>query len=326
MRSTVRLAASLAAPAGRTSFGTADLAQLALLGAIWGLTPLIIKTVVTTIPPLWLVAGRSLSGLVVVLLFLRARGWRLPVQGRVWLHFVVLGTIGSAVPWAIAAWAQQSLSSSLGAVLAAPIPAATLLIGAAAGVERMSRHRLVGLVLATAGTLAVVGGEVGGGGPVDAIVAFGLVTLMWGFGSVYTKRTLDGVPGLVIAAGQFTVSSLVLIPLAALAGPAPAWGAVPVAAWLLWLTLGGISTGWAFAVFYDLMGRVGPTAAQMTCYITPIVGAVAGWALLREPLGLELVAGGALTLVGMWLIARQGESSPDGAVVATDPLPEPAVR
>jgi drug/metabolite transporter (DMT)-like permease len=307
VRSKVRLVASLGAPAGRSGYAPADVAQLALLGAIWGLTPYIIKTVVTTIPPLWLVAGRSLSGLAVVLLLARIRGRRFPRSGRIWMHFAVLGTIGSAFPWVVAAWAQQSLSSSLGAVLAAPIPATTLAIGAAVGVERLTKRRVVGIVLATTGTLATVGGELDGGGPVAALVALGLVTVMFGFGTVYAKRFLDDVPGLLVAGGQFVTATVVLVPVALLAGPVPAWGAIPALAWGLWLVLGAISTGWAFAVFYGLVGRIGPTGAQMTCYITPIVGAVAGWLLLRERIGVELVIGGLAILGGIWVSSRAGD-------------------
>lgn len=302
------MAASIGAPAGRSGYTASDVGQLALLGAIWGLTPYIIKTVVGEIPPLWLVAGRSLSGLVVVVLYARARGRTMPRSARVWGHFVVLGTVGSGVPWLIAAWAQQSLPSSLGAVLAAPIPATTLAIGAAVGVERLTRHKVVGIVLATTGTLAVVGGEVDGGGPAGALVAFGLVIVMFAFGSVYAKRYLDDVPGLVIAGGQFSVATAFLVPFALLAGPAPRWGAVTALAWVLWLVLGAVSTGWAFAVFYGLIGRIGPTGAQMTSYITPVVGAIAGWLLLHERIGVELVVGGLAILAGVWVASRSSEA------------------
>ena len=305
----VRLAASLDAPAVRSGFAASDLVQLALLGAIRGLTPYIIKTIVTEIPPLWLVAGRSASGLVVVLLYARARGRRMPRSRRLWGQFAVLGTIGSGVPWLIAAWAQQSLPSSLGAVLAAPIPATTLAIGAAVGVERLTRDKVVGIVLATSGTLAVVGGEIDGGGPLGALLAFGLVIVLFAFGSVYAKRFLDDVPGLVIAGGQFAVATTFLVPFALLAGPAPSWGAVSAAAWVLWLVLGAVSTGWAFAVFYGLIGRVGPTTAQMTSYITPVVGAVAGWLLLREHIGPELAVGGVAILAGVWAASRTRETT-----------------
>ncbi len=302
------MAASIDVPAGPSAYRASDLGQLALLGAIWGLTPYIIKTVVTEVPPLWLVAGRSASGLLVVLLYARARGRRLPRSLRLWGHFAVLGTVGSGIPWLVAAWAQQSLSSSLGAVLAAPIPATTLAIGAAVGVERLTRNKVVGIVLATTGTIAVVGGELDGGGPLGAIVAFALVIVLFAFGSVYAKRYLDDVPGLVIAGGQFAVATTFLVPFALLAGPAPRWGAVPVLAWALWLVLGAVSTGWAFAVFYGLIGRIGPSGAQMTSYITPVVGALAGWLLLRERIGVELAIGGVAILAGVWIASRTGRT------------------
>lgn len=275
--------------------------QLVALGTIWGVSALLIKLVVQHVPPLWLVTGRVWTGLAVTLLLLGLRRQRLPASGRVWWHLVVLGTLGTAVPWLLATWAQQSLSASLGAVLAAPTPATTLALAAAAGVERITRRRVLGLLAALAGTLAIVGSGLDGGGPLVAVLVTAGTTVLFSFGTVYTKRYLTGVPGITVATGQLIASAVFVLPITLLVGEAPGWGALPLGAWILWLILGAVSTGLAYVLFYGLVDRVGPSMAQAVSYLSPPVGAVVGWVVLHESLGLEVAFGSAVMLAGVWL-------------------------
>ena len=278
---------------------------LVLLGAVWGITPMLIHLVVDHVAPLWLVTGRVWSGLAVVLVVLRLRGARLPRDPRVWLHLTVLGTVGTALPWVLMGWAQQSMSPSLAAVLAAPLPATTMALAVAGRVERVTPARVAGVALALFGTLAIVGGELGGRTPVRALVAATVCTLLFSFGTVYAKRHLRGQPGITVAAGQLVPAALVVLPAALLADGVPQWSGVPLAAWVAWLAMGALSTGLAYAIFYAIVDRSGPTTAQLACYVAPPVGALAGWLLLREPLTSRTLMGMAIVTAGVWVSQLQ---------------------
>lgn len=278
---------------------------LVLLGAVWGCTPLLIGVVVEHVAPLWLVTGRVWSGLAVVLVVLKLRGARLPREPRVWLHLTVLGTVGTALPWILMGWAQQSMSSSLAAVLAAPLPATTMALAVAGRVERVTPARVAGVALALFGTLAIVGGELGGRTPVRALVAATVCTVLFSFGTVYAKRHLQGQAGITVAAGQLVPAALFVLPAALIAGGDPQWSGVPLAAWAAWLAMGGLSTGLAYAIFYAIVGRSGPSTAQLACYVTPPVGALAGWLLLREPLSSRTLLGMAIVGAGVWVSQRR---------------------
>lgn len=314
------MSVAVALPRQRSGLAPAEVAGLAAIGLIWGCTPLLVKLVVGHVPALWLVTGRIWAGLVVVLLFLRLQHRELPRDARTWIHLTVLGTAGTAVPWIVLAWAQQSMSSSLAAILLAPLPATTLALAVASRLERLSWTRAAGIGLALFGTLAIVGGQLGDGRTrLGAVVAAGLCTVLFAFGSVYAKRHLSGVSGVTVAAGQLLPAAIVVVPVTLLASPAPAWGRMPLAAWVAWLAVGALSTGFAYAVFYGLVDRMGASAAQLSCYLTPPVGALAGFFLLRERLGVSIVVGSLVIVVGL-LVAQRGS-----ARVAV-PAPEPAHR
>ncbi|MDX1620637.1 MAG: DMT family transporter [Nitriliruptorales bacterium] len=287
-----------------------DTVILGVLALVWGITSLGIKFVVSHVSPLWLVAGRVWAGLSVVLLVMWLRGRRLPRSPKTWGHLAVLGTLGTALPWVLVAWAQADLPASLGAVLAAPLPATTLALGAAVGLERVTTRRVVGLAVALVGTLWLVGGGLSEGGPPVAIATLAGTTLLFSFGTVYAKRYLAGMPGVTVAAGQLTVSALFVLPFAVLGGDAPAWGAVPLLAWGAWLALGAIGTGLTYTLYYGLIDRTGAAAAQLAAFLVPPIGAFAGWLALNEELTPSLFAGTAVILLGLMVMRRERGAEP----------------
>ncbi|MDX1658451.1 MAG: DMT family transporter [Nitriliruptorales bacterium] len=286
-------------------FVSRDAVVFAVIAAVWGVTSLGIKFVVTHVAPLWLVAGRVWTGLAVVLVVMALRGRRLPTSRRTWAHLAVLGSLGTALPWLLVAWAQASVPASLGAVLAAPLPATTLALGAAAGLERVTTRRVVGFALALAGTLWLVGGGLSEGGPPLAVATLALTTLLFSFGTVYTKRYLGGLPGVTIAAGQLVASAVFVLPFLVFAGAPPVWGAVPLAAWGAWIALGAIGTGVVYALYYGLIDRAGPAAAQLAAYLVPPLGALAAWLVLNEELTVSVLLGTAVILAGLVVMRRE---------------------
>ncbi|MBW3657624.1 MAG: DMT family transporter, partial [Actinobacteria bacterium] len=257
------------------------------------------------------VAVRTTIGGIILLVILHARGGRLPTDRTVWAHLFVLATIGNAVPWALVAWAQQTIPSGLAAVVNSLVPASTLAVAAAVGVERLTLRRVAGLALAVVGTLIVVGGEVGAPGRLLSIVILAGATVLYGAATVYAKRFVsDHVRPLTIAAGQVMLAALASIPVAWLAGPTPRWAALGPPVIVSMLLLGAFGTGIAFLLYYSLIGRVGPTNTTMVTYLIPVVGLAAGALLLDERFGIHVLAGLGVIVGGIWLAQRTAAPPP----------------
>ena len=294
-----------AAAPPRSSFSPTDVARFVVLSGIWGFSFLFIKVLVAAMAPLWVVAGRTLFGAAVLLAVLSLTGRRLPADGQVWRHLLILAVVTNVVPWTLIAWAEESIPSGLASVLNALTPVATLGIAAAIGVEQLTRARVVGLGLALVGVAVVASGEAAAPERLLGVVIAVGATVFYAAGAVYAKRHVGGLHPTVVAAGQVTASATLALPAALLLAPGPDLGALDAGIWAAWLTLGALGTGVAYLLFYWLLSDVGPTNTTMVTYVVPLVGVVAGWVFLHERLGLHVLAGGATIIAGIYVAQRR---------------------
>jgi drug/metabolite transporter (DMT)-like permease len=290
----------------RSTFAPRDVALLASLALMWGLSFLFIKVAVDVVAPLWIVAARCVVGALVLLVALRIRGTRLPRGRRSWRDLTVLAALGNALPWGLMAWATQFMPSGLVAVVNALAPTSTLVIAIVVGLERASLRRALGLVLALCGTAIAVSSNLGVPGTILAVAAVAAATVCYGAGTVYAKQHVSGThPPLAIATGQVTVAALLSLPAAALFAPAPDVSQVTLPVVGSLVALGVLGTGTAFLAFYTLIARVGATNSILVTYLIPVVALVAGALVLGEPLTVVVVVGTALTIGGVWLAQRE---------------------
>lgn len=270
---------------------------------MWGFSFLFVEVSLEQLRPLWVVSGRTLVGGLVLYGIVRLRGRRMPTTLRTWRHLLLLGTVNNALPWGAVAWAQQSLPSGLTALLMAVVPTSTLLVATLVGLDRITRTRLAGLLLALGGVATIALGDIDEPGRLVAILTVVSATLAYASGAVYAKHNVSGkLPPLVLACGQVLSAALVSTPVAFLVeGPPPSPVSLTGDVVTSMLLLGVTGTGLAFLVFYTLVERVGPTNATMTTYLIPVVAVSAGALFLGERLGLSAILGGGLIVTGIAL-------------------------
>lgn len=288
-----------------SSFRARDAALLVLLSLLWGNSFLFIKLAVAAIAPLWIVAGRMTIGGVLLLVIVAALRQRVPRDAPTIAVVAFIGIVGSALPWVGQAWAQQFLDSGLLAVLNSCTPVATLVMAVLAGQEKMYRNRVVGLALAIVGTLIVIGGEIGSGRSIVALLVAVLATTGYGFASVATRARVSGrIASIPAAAIQLCGGALVLGPIAwTVEGPFRVPES-PVPALSL-LALGLLGTGIAFIIYMTLIQNVGATNTSMVTYLVPIVGLSSGTVIRGERFGVNVFAGALALICGVWLSQRQ---------------------
>jgi drug/metabolite transporter (DMT)-like permease len=300
--------------ASRSTFAPADVALILGLALMWGVSFLFIKVAVTDVGPAWVVAGRTSIGAATLAVILVVRGRRYPTGLDTWRHLVVLGLLSNMLPWLLLAWAEQTISSGLTAVLNALTPSMTLVVAVAIGLERLTAPRVLGLLLALGGTTVAVWQELDAEGGLGPILAIALATILYGMGAVYAKRTVSGRFGpLQLAAGQVLVSAVVTTTGALVFTGLPQGLEADSAGSLL--GLGTLGTGLAFLVFYRLLDSVGATSATLVTYLIPVVGLIAGAVVLNETFGPNVVAGLVVIVAGIWLAQRE-------ALPASGPDPE----
>jgi drug/metabolite transporter (DMT)-like permease len=275
---------------------------LLILAAIWGASYMFIEIGLRDMGPAAIAFARVALGALVLVPFAAARGELRGLRAGVGV-VVAVAAVQAAGPFLLIGLGQEEISSSLAGILVSSTPIFTALL--AIWLDREERStglRLVGVVAGFAGIVILLGVDLGGSG---AALLGGLAVLLAGFGyavgGFVTKRRLHDTPPLGLAAAVMVASTILLAPAVAVDAPSEVPGAGPIAAIA---ALGLLGTGLAFAIFFDLIRRVGPAKTFIVTYVASAFALAYGVTLLDEPLTVGAVGGLLLIAGGSWLAAE----------------------
>ncbi|KRE17422.1 hypothetical protein ASE63_13295 [Bosea sp. Root381] len=306
----------VAAPPVAASNRATELALLLLLALLWGGSYSFIRIAVETIPPLTLIAARTLLAGAILLVVIRWRGLRLPRDLATWRLFLVQACLNSVVPFTLIAWAERSVEAGLATILSSTSPIFVVLLTClSASTERLPRLRLAGVAAGLAGTVLIVGMQAisGVGELLAAQLALVAASICYA-GAALFGRSFKGLDPIMPAAGSLVCGALVLLPLSlALDRPwalAPSVGSIQAL-----IALSTLSTALAFVIYFRLIARLGSVATTSVAYLRVPAGVLIGMVFLGEALAPTAWAGLVLVVVGVLAMTlplrRQGR--PDGA-------------
>ncbi|MFC3644011.1 DMT family transporter [Aquibium oceanicum] len=286
-------------------------AQLLLLGAIWGGSFFFARIAVQEIPPFTLVLLRVAIAAAALHGYLAARGISLAPALRVWRGLLLLGAVNNVIPFSLMFLGQTELGAGLASVLNATTPFWTILVGSLlVADEKVTAGKLAGIALGIAGTAVMIGpGLLAGlGGPVWAKLALIGTALSYAFAFVVAKR-IGGLSPTVIAAGQLTASSVIMVPIVATVHGTTEMFAASGRTWAAVLGLALLSTAFAYILYFRILASAGATNASLVTLIVPVSALILGVVFLGERLEAFEAAG--IALIGCGLVVI------DGRVVST---------
>lgn len=285
-------------------------ALLAVLATCWGASYTFIKIGVATIPPVTLIAARTLVAGLLLLAVLRMRGVKLPTEPAMWRRFLLQACLNSVLPFTLIAWAERSVDAGLATILNSTSPIFIFLLGLGLGVggaEKPTLRRLFGVGAGLAGICLIVGFEALNGLGHSLLAQLGLVAAAVCYGcAAMFGRVFKGLDPMVPAAGSLLSGAAMLLP-ASLALDRP-WTLAPSAASMgAVLALAVLSTALAFTIYFRLIKTLGPMSTAAQAYLRVPIGVTIGVVFLGETLaptawmGLACVVAG---VVAMTLPAR----------------------
>ena len=276
----------------RDGWGALTASELLLLGAIWGASFMFMRIAAPSFGPLALVEVRLLLGALVLLPFLwRVRG---ELNPRLLGALAVIGIVNSALPFSLFAWAATFAPAGIGAICNALAVLFTAVAATAFFGERLTPSRWFALALGLLGVVLLASARIEGVNVPAAVVAGTTAAALYGIGANLVRKYLAGaLPPAAVAAATLGCAALFMAPAAAFAWPEVMPGPK---AWAAAVALGVLCTGLAYALFYRLIGKIGPARAVMVTYLVPLFGAGWSWLLLDEPVTLAMLAAGALIL------------------------------
>jgi drug/metabolite transporter (DMT)-like permease len=274
---------------------------LALTSATaFGVMPVLTKIVYRDgAEPVGVLSVRFALAAVILLVLARLRGEALP-RGRALAALLSLGGIGYVAQSLCYFFALERISAGLAALLLYFHPAIIVVLVAVLLRDRPRPVAVACVVAATAGTALTVG-PVGSGQVVGVLLGLGsaLAYALYVLGSSRVR----GVGPLATAATVMSACAVVYGGLALATRPqlpstAPAWIA------LLGVAL--IGTVVAVTTFFAALALLGPTDTSVVSTVEPVISIAVAALVLGERLGPLQLAGGALVLTAVAVLARQG--------------------
>jgi drug/metabolite transporter (DMT)-like permease len=295
-----------------------DLLEMLLLSAVWGASFILIKLAGDDLPPVWVAVGRLFFGSLFLWSVLKLGRHRMPPL-KFAVPLLVVALLNNAVPFCLFPWGEQTVPSSIAAILNATTPIWALLLGLASGTVRATRLSAAGVALGFLGVLLVVYGHSSGilsaagvKGYLFGVILILIASLSYGAGAVGAKRWLHGVEPLVIATFQLTLAGVALLPLA-IFGPHPT--ALHFKSLAAVTVLGVLGSGLAYLLFFRLLATISSTRTVAVTYLLPIWGLFWGF-LAGEEIRWTALAGIAVVLAGLALLNLQSDRGKSGAVVS----------
>ena len=228
----------------------------------------------------------------------------LPRDPKTYGHLRSWALINIAIPFALITWAEQSVDSSLAAILTSPVPLfAAVLAPFFLPDEPIRLNGLVGLAVGFVGVVILVEP-----------------------GPVGVRRRSTSMLALLAAAASYACGADLRPaqrprPAPDRAGRLPGHVRVPVhvASWpscsssrspstpdaqaifsILWLGL--LGSGLAYLCFFRLLGPWGATRLTMVAYVIPVVGIALGFLVLGETIDGRVVIGTLAILAGIAIV------------------------
>jgi drug/metabolite transporter (DMT)-like permease len=286
-----------------------SLAMLLALATLWGASYSFIKIGVETIPPVTLIAARTLIAGSLLLLILWLRRLSLPTDARNTKRFLIQAGLNSVLPFTLVAWGEQHVDAGLAVILNSLTPVFAFLINA--GITRheaVTAPKIFGVAAGLLGICLVIGPSAlaGFGTELTAQLAIVLAAALYG-AAVTFGRTFRDLDPMMPAAGSLIWGAAVLIPVS-LVVDRP-WTLQPSSASILALfALAVFSTALAFVIYFTLLKRLGSVGTTAQAYLRVPIGVGIGILFLGETpqptawIGLACVV---VSVLAMTLPARR---------------------
>jgi drug/metabolite transporter (DMT)-like permease len=284
-------------------------ALLAVMVA-WGSTYVITKSALEEIPPLLLAFLRFTIASAILLVLAQARGGprRLPTPVP-WASLALMGLTGITIFYLGFNLGLIYTSAADGALIQGAIPAATVGLSAALLGERLTRARAFGVALSVVGVgliLLAAGGPSTGSNRLLGDLLMLTTVAAW---AVYTVlgRRLREAELLAVTAYSTAFGTLLLLPGAAYdlaVGPARSISAVSWGSWLAVLYLGIVCSALCYLFWNWSLQHLDASQAGNFINVIPVVGVASSAVVLGESIAAGQLLGGALVLVGVWLVIR----------------------
>lgn len=280
-------------------------AMLILLSVLWGGSFFFVGVAVNELPTLTIVALRVVIAAITLWMIVLIIGLPIPRSLKLWCMFLAMGLLNNVIPFLLIVWGQAQIASGLASILNAATPIFTVIVAAIFLTdERPTQLKVIGVTIGFLGVVMMIGlPALDTGENLLAQLAVVTATLSYAFAGVYGRKfKSQNINPIVIAAGQVTASSLVLLPIAVAVDGVTTLNQASSSTWISMIGLAVMSTAIAYALYFKILELAGATNVLLVTLLVPVSAILLGSLFLDESLQLIHFIGMAMIALGLSFI------------------------
>ena len=274
--------------------------------AIWGGMYVVSKVVLEIIPPFALVSLRLILGIVTLVIVLLLRGFP-SIPRHQLVQVMGVGFVGYGISLSLQFLGTKLSTAANGSLVTSATPAFVLLFAWLLLKERITSRRLLALVLATMGVVAVIDPRTAQLNPdlfLGNILLLG-AAITWALYSVLVRKVTQNMDVLAFSMIAFFGGLPVTVPAGIWEAGTIGIGEITLGVISGVLFLGVISTALAMVLWNTAFAYVDASLASLTFFAQPVVGTFLGWLFLGEQITPLFLLGGLLIGLGLVVSARE---------------------
>lgn len=274
---------------------------------IWGSTYLGTLYAIETIPPLLMIAARSLTAGIILLLLSRFRDKERVKRGKI-LPLITIGIMFFVVGHGLLAWSQQYVNSGMAAVIVSAEPLWIVMIEWFFLKDIKVKWRgIFGLVIGFAGIVYLIISTSDHSATDNNILASALIvvcTLSWGGGAVYSRVANVPKSPLLSSGMELIFGGIVVLIASFIIGEPSQFhlSQVTLKSFLGLLYLIIFGSVIAFSAYIWLLGHTSATRVSTHTYVNPIIAVFLGWLFASEQITASLLIATAIIIVSVYLV------------------------
>ncbi len=222
------------------------------------------------------------------------------------IFLVGLGNVG--LPFVLLALSLRYISSSLAAILFNIGPPLTMLMAHfTLHDERLTRGKVLGMVLAVTGAVLLMGSNASGRTAANDQAWIGqlciiVASILGAAALVYTRRYLRNEHTLVLSAGQVFTSLAILAPALLIVGGFPKPADMSGETWAAVFAAGVFGPVIAFWLLFYMVNRYSASLGGLASIATPLFSVAIGIVFRGEIVTLPIAIGTLLLIAGLWAV------------------------
>jgi len=282
--------------------------RLLLLSLLWGGSFFFVEVALTALPIFTIVFLRVFFGAVILLLIILISGRKLPGGKKIWLDFLVMGTLNNVIPFCMIVSGQRYISGGFASILNATTPFFTVVVAhILTKDEKLNAGKIAGVVLGIAGVSILMGFEtvLGESNKLIGIIAVLCAAVSYAFAGIWGRRFKTyGITPLAPAAGQLICSAVLLFPIVIIVDRPWTLDFPELNIWVAVLGIALFSTALAYILYFKILASSGATNVLLVTFLVPVSAILLGVFILSEVFKVQFLLG--MIIIGLGLIAIDG--------------------